>query len=125
MRFEFATAARIVFGQGAVRELPVLAKPFGRRAMVVTGSDKIRHAGIINCLEGAGFTCNLFGVSGEPTVALVREGAALLQGAASNLVIAIGGGSAIDAGKAIAAIAANPGDEIGRACVGKESRYRG
>jgi alcohol dehydrogenase class IV len=112
MRFEFATATRIVFGQGVVQELAALAKPFGKRAMVVTGRDKIRHAGIINGLEGAGFTCNLFGVSGEPTVALVREGAELLRASASNLVIAIGGGSAIDAGKAIAAIAANAGDVL-------------
>src|SRR3954464_14046998 len=105
MRFEFATATRIVFGQGVVQELTALAKPFGKRAMVITGRDKIRHAGIINGLEGAGFTCNLFGVAGEPTVALVREGAELLRAAGSTLVIAIGGGSAIDAGKAIAALA--------------------
>ena len=112
MRFEFATATRIVFGQGVAAELPALAKPFGKRAMVVTGKDKIRHAGLINNLEAAGFTCNLFGVSGEPSVALVREGAELLRAAGSQLVIAIGGGSAIDAGKAIAALAANPADVL-------------
>src|SRR5438309_69783 len=100
MRFEFATATRVVFGQGVIQELAALAKPFGRRAMVVTGKDKMRHAGVINGLEGAGFTCNLFGVVGEPTVPAVREGADLLRASASNLVIAIGGGSAIDAGKA-------------------------
>jgi alcohol dehydrogenase class IV len=117
MRFEFSTATRVVFGQGVVQELAALAKPFcepaGRkRAMIVTGKDKIRHAGIINGLEGAGFTCNLFGVSGEPTVAVVREGAELLRAVAPGVVIAIGGGSAIDAGKAIAALGANPGDVL-------------
>ena len=102
MRFEFATATRIVFGQGVIQEIAALARPFGeasgeatgrRRVMVVTGRGKIRHAGIINGLEAAGFTCNLFGVSGEPTVSLVREGAELLRAAGSSLVIAIGGGS--------------------------------
>jgi len=112
MRFEFATATRIVFGQGVVQELAALAKPFGNRAMVITGNRRLRHAAIINGLEGAGFTCNLFAVSGEPTVSLVREGADLLRAASSNLVIAIGGGSVIDAGKAIAALAANPGDVL-------------
>jgi alcohol dehydrogenase class IV len=112
MRFEFATATRIVFGQGVVQELAALAKPFGKRAMVITGKDRLRHAGIINGLEGSGYTCNLFGVCGEPTVALVREGADRLRAAGSSLVIAIGGGSAIDAGKAIAALAANPGDVL-------------
>ncbi len=110
MRFEFATAARIVFGQGVVADLAALAKPFGKRAFVVTGKDKIRRAGIVADLEGAGFTCCLFGVPGEPTVELVREGAELLRAAGAGVVIAIGGGSAMDAAKAIAAIAPNPGD---------------
>lgn len=110
MRFEFATAGRIVFGPGTVAELGPLARTMGRRAFVVTGKDKIRHAEVINDLEGAGLCCTLFGVAGEPTVELVREGAALFKAAACELLIAIGGGSSIDAGKAIAAIAANPGD---------------
>jgi len=49
---------------------------------------------------------------GEPTVQLVRDGAEAVRANQSDVVIAIGGGSAIDAGKAIAAIAANPGDVL-------------
>ncbi|HXE62526.1 MAG TPA: iron-containing alcohol dehydrogenase [Bryobacteraceae bacterium] len=112
MRFEFAAAGRIIFGPGTVAELGVLARGMGRRAFVVTGGDKIRHAGVINDLEGAGLNCTLFGVLGEPTVDLVREAAALFTASGCELVIAIGGGSAIDAGKAIAAMAANPGDAL-------------
>jgi len=110
LRFEFATAARIVFGPGTIAELGPIARAIGRRAFVVTGKDKIRHASTINDLEGAGLRCTLFGVAHEPTVGLVREGAALFKTAGCELLIAIGGGSAIDAGKAIAALAANPGD---------------
>jgi alcohol dehydrogenase class IV len=58
-------------------------------------------------LEGAGLTSTLFGVTGEPTVEAVREGTSLFCAAGCELLIAIGGGSAIDAGKAIAALAAN------------------
>ncbi|MDE3196616.1 MAG: iron-containing alcohol dehydrogenase, partial [Acidobacteriota bacterium] len=112
MRFEFATAARIVFGPGSVSELPKIASAWGKRAFVVTGRDKIRHAGTVAELEAAGFHCALFGVAGEPAVPLVREGAQLLKDRACTVVIAIGGGSAIDAAKAIAAIAANPGDVL-------------
>jgi alcohol dehydrogenase class IV len=112
LRFEFATAGRIIFGPGAVAELGPLARSIGRRAFVVTGKDKIRHADAINDLESAGLGCTLFGVAGEPTVSLVREGAALFRTAGCELLIAIGGGSAIDAGKAIAALAANPGDVL-------------
>ncbi len=52
----------------------------------------------------------LFSVASEPTIALIRQGVDAFRGAGCDLVIAIGGGSAIDAGKAIAAAAANPGD---------------
>ena len=112
MRFEFATAGRIIFGPGTVAELGPLARAIGRRAFVVTGRDKIRHAGVINDLEGAGLNCTLFGVPGEPTVDLVREGAALFTASGCELLISIGGGSAIDAGKAIATLAANPDDAL-------------
>jgi alcohol dehydrogenase class IV len=112
LRFEFATAGRIIFGPGTVSELGPMARAIGRRAFVVTGKDKIRHAGAINDLEGAGLGCTLFGVASEPTVSAVREGAALFRSAGCELLIAIGGGSVIDAGKAIAALASNPGDVL-------------
>lgn len=112
MRFEFATATRIVFGPGSIAELPDIAAAFGRRALVVTGRDKIRRAGTVADLEARGFTCSLFGAAGEPTIEMVREGAALARASGSTVIIAIGGGSAIDAGKAIAALAANPGDVL-------------
>jgi alcohol dehydrogenase class IV len=55
-------------------------------------------------------TGQLFPVASEPSISLVRQGVEVFRGAGCDLVIAIGGGSAIDAGKAIAAAAANPGD---------------
>jgi alcohol dehydrogenase class IV len=112
MRFEFATAGRIVFGPGSIRELPGIAAAFGRRAFIVTGKDRIRRAGIIADLEAAGLNCTIFGVAGEPTVDLVREGASAFKTAACEFAVSVGGGSAIDAGKAIAALAANPGDVL-------------
>ena len=112
MRFEFATATRIVFGPGVIAELPRIALAWGRRAFVVTGKDRIRRAGIIADLEGAGFHCTLFGVDGEPTVDLAVAGGAAAHAAGANVVIAIGGGSVVDAGKAIAAFATNGGDPL-------------
>ena len=112
MGFEFTSAGRIIFGPGAVRELPDIAAAFGRRVLIVTGRDRLRCAGLIAMLEGKGLVCTLFQVAGEPSIELVREGAALMRSASAEFVISIGGGSAIDAGKAIAAVAANPGDVL-------------
>jgi alcohol dehydrogenase class IV len=106
MRFEFATAARIVFGRGAFAELPKIVREFGRRALLVTGRDAERAAPVRSALD-----CELFSVSGEPTVEMVRRGAAVARGGC-DFVIGLGGGSAMDAAKAIAALATNPGDVL-------------
>jgi len=91
--FEFATAGRIVFGAGTFAQLDAIAAQFGKKPLMVTGK------------RGTGFR-----VDGEPTIALIREGVQAFRDNACEMVIAVGGGSAIDAGKAIAAAAANPGD---------------
>ncbi|HXB68097.1 MAG TPA: iron-containing alcohol dehydrogenase [Candidatus Acidoferrales bacterium] len=112
MQFEFATAGRIVFGEGAVREVPAAAAAMGTRALLVTGSSPERAAPLRAGLETAGVACVTFGVAGEPTVELIRNGTNQARAAGCDLVIAIGGGSAIDAGKAVAAMLANPGDPL-------------
>jgi len=101
--FEFATAARIVFGAGKSAEIAAAARAMGHRAMLV-GSPRWRH--LLPEAEVA------FEVRGEPTVDVARAGTALARAEQCDVVVAIGGGSAIDAGKAIAALAANPGDVL-------------
>ncbi len=105
MQFDFATAGRIVFGSGAAARVPELARDFGRKALVVTGRDGSRFD---LGLEGA----LVFAISGEPTVAMVREGAAFVKQHECDFVVGLGGGSAIDAGKAIAALASNSGEPL-------------
>jgi len=112
MRFEFATASRIVFGEGALREVPSAAAAMGSRALVVTGASPERAAPLVAGLEGAGVACSRFLVAGEPTVALIRSGMEQARAAGCEMVIAIGGGSAIDAGKAVAAMLANLWDPL-------------
>jgi alcohol dehydrogenase class IV len=112
MHFEFATAGRIVFGSGAVGELPGVAHSFGDRVLVVTGGHPDRHVREFEALRLAGQAVAVFATHGEPTVALVREGVARLREISASVVVAIGGGSAVDAGKAIAAMATNPGDVL-------------
>jgi alcohol dehydrogenase class IV len=107
MRFEFATATRIIFGEGMAATLPDLARTFGARPLVVTGASRERARALVPALPA-----ETFAVSGEPTVDLVREGARHAQDAACDVVISMGGGSAIDAGKAIAILATNGGEPL-------------
>jgi alcohol dehydrogenase class IV len=110
MRFEFATAGRIVFGPGVSAELPAIAAGFGKRALIVTGAHPDRFAALFAALESAGVGCVSFAIEKEPTIALACGGAELFRSSQCQFVVGIGGGSAIDAGKAIAAAAANPGE---------------
>ena len=107
MRFEFATATRILFGEGTAASLPDLAHTFGSRPLVVTGASRDRAAALIEALSA-----ETFALAGEPTIELVREGACHIQQTGCDVVISIGGGSVIDAGKAIAALATNGGDPL-------------
>jgi alcohol dehydrogenase class IV len=106
MRFEFATAARIVFGRGAVADLPKLTQEFGSRALLVTGRDTERVALLKRALDSS-----VFSVYSEPTLEMVRKGV-LAARDGCEVVIGFGGGSAMDAAKAIAALATNSGEPL-------------
>ncbi len=110
MRFELATAGRVIFGPGTVREVAPAAREFGRRALLVTGRSVVRAAPLASALSAAGVECFRFGIETEPTVESVRLGAELACREQCAMVIGFGGGSAIDAAKAIAALVANGGE---------------
>ena len=109
VRFEFATATRVVFGVGVAAELGAAAAEMGRRALVVTGRDPSRAAAAIAGLAAAGVDAVVYAVTGEPGTEDAEAGVTAARDAACDLVIAIGGGSPLDAGKAIAALMTNTG----------------
>jgi alcohol dehydrogenase class IV len=110
MPFEFATATRVVFGAGVRRSLSAIVRPLGRRALVVSGGSPARCDPIVAGLSESGVQCVRWSLAGEPTVDRVLTGAELARSESCELVLAVGGGSVIDAGKAAAALAANAGD---------------
>jgi alcohol dehydrogenase class IV len=112
MRFEFATAGRILFGEGTLRDVAPAASAMGRRALLVTGKSTERASALMAGLKASGLAAAPFAVAGEPTIALIRSGTEYARGERCDLVIAMGGGSAIDCGKALAAMLANPGDPL-------------
>jgi alcohol dehydrogenase class IV len=109
MNFEFATATRIVFGAGTLRQVGTQAKTFGDRALVVTGRHPQRAEKLLAGLAAAGIVATIFPVAGEPEIATIENGVALARKEHCQFVIAFGGGSVMDAGKAIAAMLTNEG----------------
>lgn len=109
-RFEFATASRIVFGAGTVREAGGMAKALGKRPMVVTGRVATRAERLLAVLREQGLSPVVFAGSGEPEIGTVVSGVALAKEEGCDSVIGFGGGSSIDAGKALAAMLTNPGE---------------
>ena len=110
MNFEFATAQRIVFGSGRLRELPSLVQGMGRRCALVTGSSAERIHPVFHALKEAGANPTAFSIKGEPTTGRIATLAQQARELECDFVVAFGGGSVIDAGKAIAALLTNPRD---------------
>ena len=108
--FEFATAGRIIFGRGTLRELAQIAPAFGRRAMVVTGRNPERASAALELLRKSGIEATTVAIAGEPRISTVQDAVARAKGFKADIVIGFGGGSAIDAAKAIAALLTNSGD---------------
>jgi alcohol dehydrogenase class IV len=109
MAFEFATAGRIMAGAGRAAELPEVLAGLGSRVLVCTGANPARHAGL---LAGLGLPATVFPVAAEPTVELARAGVAAAREHGADVVAAIGGGSVIDLGKAVAMLLGNGGDPL-------------
>ncbi len=110
MHFEFTTATRIVFGAGMVNQVGPIAKDYGLRALVVTSRAPGRAERLLAGLKSTSVAAATFPVAGEPELATVEQGTRLAKAEKCELVIGFGGGSAIDAGKAIAAMLTNDGE---------------
>src|SRR6478735_6353186 len=107
--FEFATAARVVFGAGRARELPAMVDGWGERAVVLTGSKPGRHRELIEALP---MEVAIVPVRGEPTVEVARAAVAAAREHGAQAVVSVGGGSVIDLGKTVAMLLGNGGDPI-------------
>jgi alcohol dehydrogenase class IV len=108
--FEFATANRIIFGAGKLDQLREQVGGRAKRLLLVRGKSPGAIPRVREILSAQDIPYVEFEVHGEPTVDVAREGAALAEGC--DMVIGLGGGSVLDAGKAIAALATNPGDVL-------------
>ncbi len=110
--FEFATAGRVIFGLGVRSQAALATAGLGSRAVVVTGRSVARAQPLLDDLAALGVACERFSVPSEPTVDQIREGLRLAARHQAQVIVALGGGSAIDAAKAIGLMATHAGDPL-------------
>lgn len=106
--FEIARLPRVVFGEGSLSRVAVLAARYGRHALLVTGArsftGSVHYATLADSLRLAGVGWESVVVTGEPSPHLADETAARFRSAGIDVVIGVGGGSVLDAAKAIAGL---------------------
>lgn len=108
-RFELATAGQVIFGWGALAEAGRLARAHGERALVITGAHPERAAPLLSCLEQAGVQSAVHPVGHEPDLMTITAGVERARAGDCAVVVGFGGGSVLDAAKAISALLTNEG----------------
>lgn len=108
--FQFMTASRIIFGEGALQSSLSILNQFGYSVLLVTGKDLTRSQTIISYLKGQSMRYQHISVASEPNITMVEEAAVVARRFKPDMVVAIGGGSVLDMGKALAAMVTNTGD---------------
>ena len=112
MNFDFSTAGRIIFGCGSLRQAGSLAAGLGKRALLVAGRGGADPALLLKLLDEAGIQCQVFQISGEPNLVTIQSGVEAGRTFGVDFLVGFGGGSALDAAKAIAALLTNPGEVL-------------
>jgi alcohol dehydrogenase len=106
--FSISGLPRIEFGDGSLNRIPELLQQYGRRILIVTGGSSFRSSlhwqGLIDALKGRGLSWEDMVVREEPSPGLVDQAVRVYRGAGIEVVLGIGGGSVLDAAKAISGL---------------------
>jgi len=110
INFQFATSTRIIFENYSFKKVPGWVAGLGNKVFIVTGKNKVLANQLSEWLNQINISSEIFSVHSEPTTADIENGTDLARQNSSKVIVGIGGGSVIDAGKAIAALVANKGE---------------
>jgi len=114
--FDFFSVAQISFGRGAFNRIGELADSFGKTAMVVTNAGQPGDGGLVDrlaeLLGGSNVPMHCCRQRGEPSVEHVERALEVARRESCDVVIGLGGGSAIDAAKAVAGLLTNGGSPL-------------
>ncbi|MCP4313266.1 MAG: iron-containing alcohol dehydrogenase [Bacteroidetes bacterium] len=106
--FQFSSLPEILFGKGKRQDLLPCVKVYGNNALLLTGTSSIHNSGhgeeIISGLKGAGINLYHEVIAHEPSPNMVDGIVEKLKGENIDVVVAVGGGSVMDAGKAVSAM---------------------
>ncbi len=106
--FDLAVPRRVLFGPGRADELADLLPTLGRRVLLCAGRDPSRHRSLLGGIDPVA----VVSVPHEPTVDGVRAATGAARDAGVDVVVAIGGGSVLDTGKAVAVLLGNGTDPL-------------
>ncbi len=128
MNFEFQNPTHLIFGAGSITKLGEAAKPYGKKALVVTGGGSVKRNGTfdkaIASLKTAGIQyVECTGIEPNPRLASVIRGRDIARREKCDFIIALGGGSSMDAAKAIAAAVLYEGDPWDMFFHGQKNQY--
>ena len=112
--FEWRLPTTILFGPGKLNEIGKVVQGFGKRCLIVTTLPEPWNRALVDrvgaLLATSGIESHWFsGVGGNPTTDQVSAGAAVAREFRADVVLGLGGGSAMDGAKAIAVEATHPG----------------
>jgi alcohol dehydrogenase YqhD (iron-dependent ADH family) len=115
MNFEFQNPTRLIFGAGTLSRLGEVVRAHGTRALLVTGGGSVKKSGVfdraVTSLKAAGVSVvECSGVEPNPRITTVRRGAQIARDEHCDVIIALGGGSTMDASKVMAAAFYYDGD---------------
>jgi alcohol dehydrogenase YqhD (iron-dependent ADH family) len=115
MNFEFHNPTHLIFGAGTLSQLGEVVSKHGKKALIVTGGGSVKRSGVFDrvvaSLKDAGVSVTeCSGVEPNPRITSVARGADIARNKGCDVVIALGGGSTMDASKVIAAAALYDGD---------------
>ena len=106
--FKFARIPHIYFGPGKINLLTNLAEQYGNKVLLVTGSQSLEQSGkldvLLKMLNSAGMQYYVTSVKGEPTPEFVDKTVYNYRNKGIDVVLAVGGGSVVDAGKTVSAM---------------------
>jgi len=128
MNFEYQNPTRIIFGAGNLARLGAVVAEYGKKALIVTGGGSVKRSGVFDrvvaSLKEAGVAyAECSGVEPNPRITSVARGADIVRREGCDVIVAVGGGSVMDASKVISAAALYDGDPWNMIMHGQEDLY--